>query len=285
MLPPRSNSGIDLPRALLRGRYMAAAAAMEWNGAPIDVPTLELLREHWTHIQDDLIRAIDADYGVFEGRSFRADRWAQYLVTNGIPWPRLETGRLDLSDRTFREMARAYPKVSPMRELRSALSEMRLDDLAVGHDGRNRTILSAFRAKTGRNQPSNTRYQFGPSVWLRGLIKPPPGHAVAYVDWSQQEFGIAAALSGDEAMMEAYRSGDPYLAFAKQASAIPPDATKKTRRVLRVSCISSVRWVCSSAWKLKGSHCVPGSRKLYSRSAARTSRNVPEILAVVRRCR
>ena len=34
---------IDLPRALLRGRYMAAAAAMEWNGVPIDVPMLELL--------------------------------------------------------------------------------------------------------------------------------------------------------------------------------------------------------------------------------------------------
>jgi DNA polymerase I len=27
---------IDLPRALLRGRYMAAVARMEWNGVPID---------------------------------------------------------------------------------------------------------------------------------------------------------------------------------------------------------------------------------------------------------
>ena len=31
---------IDLPRALLRGRYMAAAAAMEHNGVPIDVDML-----------------------------------------------------------------------------------------------------------------------------------------------------------------------------------------------------------------------------------------------------
>jgi DNA polymerase I len=51
---------------------------------------------------------------------------------------------------------------------------------------------------------------------------------VAYVDWSQQEFGIAAALSNDAAMMEAYSSGDPYLTFAKQAGAVPPDATKKS---------------------------------------------------------
>jgi DNA polymerase I-like protein with 3'-5' exonuclease and polymerase domains len=60
------------------------------------------------------------------------------------------------------------------------------------------------------------------------LIKPAENRALAYVDWSQQELGIAAALSGDEAMMLAYRSGDPYLEFAKQAGAVPPDATKET---------------------------------------------------------
>ena len=31
---------IDLPRALLRGRYMYAAARMEWNGVPIDTMRL-----------------------------------------------------------------------------------------------------------------------------------------------------------------------------------------------------------------------------------------------------
>jgi DNA polymerase I-like protein with 3'-5' exonuclease and polymerase domains len=110
---------------------------------------------------------------------------------------------------------------------------MRLSDLAVGRDGRNRTMLSAFRARTGRNQPSNTKFIFGPSVWLRGLIQPPPGYGIAYIDWQQQEFGIAAALSGDPLMMEAYRSGDPYLAFAKQAGAAPADATKATHKAIR----------------------------------------------------
>jgi DNA polymerase I len=224
---------IDLPRALLRGRYMAAAAAMEFHGTPIDLPTLELLRMSWTNIQDDLITAIDKDYGVFDGRTFKADRWKQYLLSHGIPWPTTETGALSLDDSTFRQMAKAYPEVSPMRELRAALSELRLNDLAVGDDHRNRTILSAFRSRTGRNQPSNTRFIFGPSVWLRGLIKPPPGHAVAYVDWSQQEFGIAAALSGDLAMQAAYQTGDCYLAFGKQAGAIPPDGTKKTHKSVR----------------------------------------------------
>src|SRR5208337_3142694 len=207
---------IDLPRALLRGRYMAAAAAMEHNGVPIDVETLRSLREHWSDIQDELITAIDI-HGIYDGRTFKIERWAALLARHNIPWPILESGQLDLSDGTFREMAKAHPLVSPYRELRSSLAELRLNDLAVGKDGRNRTILSAFRSRTGRNQPSNSKFIFGPSVWLRGLIKPPPGYGVAYVDWSQQEFGIAAALSGDINMQAAYRSGDPYLAFAKQA--------------------------------------------------------------------
>jgi DNA polymerase I len=224
---------IDLPRALMRGRYMTAAARIERNGVPIDTATLSRVKKHWLDIQDQLIADIDANYGVYEGRTFKADRFAGWLVHDNIPWPRLESGRLDLGDNTFRDMARAYPAIAPLRELRAALSGMRLSDLAVGSDGRNRTMLSAFRARTGRNQPSNTKFIFGPSVWLRGLIQPPPGCGTAYIDWAQQEFGIAAALSGDPLMMEAYRSGDPYLAFAKQAGAAPPNATKATHKAIR----------------------------------------------------
>src|SRR5262249_41362355 len=236
---------IDLPRALLRGRYMAAAAAMEHAGVPIDVPMLELFRQRWTDIQDQLIAEIDANYGVFDGRTFKADRFARWLATQDIPWPLLESGHLDLTDDTFRHQARAYPQVSALRELRSSLSDLRLNDLAVGRDGRNRTILSVFQSRTGRNQPSNSRYIFGPSVWLRGLIKPPPGHGLAYVDWSQQEFGIAAALSGDHAMQAAYQTGDPYLAFAKQAGAVPRDASKATHgpiRELFKQCVLAVQY-------------------------------------------
>src|SRR5262249_29579103 len=151
---------IDLPRALLRGRSMSAVARMQAVGIPIDTPRLGLLCTHWAGLQDALIAEIDADYGVFEGRTFKSDRWAAWLSARGIPWPSLESGRLDLADDTFRQMARIYPIVSPIRELRSALADLRLNDLAVGRDGRNRTLLSPFRARSGRNQPSNTKFVF-----------------------------------------------------------------------------------------------------------------------------
>src|SRR6516164_1859214 len=244
-LLPAMEPNIDLPRELLRGRYMGAAATIEHNGVPIDTTTLELLREKWVSIQDQLIAAVDSQYHVYEGRTFKQERFAKYLEARGIPWPRLESGTLDLEDGTFRQMAKAHLEISPLRELRHDLAELRLNDLAVGRDGRNRTILSAFRSRTGRNQPSNTKFIFGPSVWLRSLIQPPPGHGVAYIDWQQQEFGIAAALSGDGRMLDAYQSGDPYLAFAKQAGAAPADATKVTHKPIRdqfKACVLAVQY-------------------------------------------
>jgi DNA polymerase-1 len=244
-LLPAMLPAIDLPRALLRGRYMSAAATMEHAGIPIDTATLTRLCEHWTDIQDELIADIDVEYGVFEGRTFKSNLFQAYLIRAGIPWARLPSGALDLKSSTFREMAKSYPAIAPLHELRHTLSDMRLNALTVGDDGRNRTVLWAFASKTGRNQPSNTKYIFGPSVWLRGLIKPPPAYGVAYIDWSNQEFAIAARLSGDEAMMAAYNSGDPYLAFGKQSGRVPQDATKASHpseRELLKQCVLGVQY-------------------------------------------
>ncbi|MBL4846801.1 MAG: DNA polymerase I [Planctomycetes bacterium] len=226
-------SDIDLPRALLRGRYTKSVARMERAGVPLDVPMLEAMRLHWERLKLALIREIDDGFRVYEGTTFKAGLWEQWCVDHNVPWPRLASGRLALDRDTFRAMARTHPRVAPMKELRSTLSELRLERLSVGQDGRNRCLLSPFGSTTGRNQPSSAKFVFGPSAWIRSLIKPSPGCAVAYVDWSQQEFGIAAALSRDRNMKEAYRSSDPYLSFACMAGAAPPDATKKSHKLVR----------------------------------------------------
>ena len=64
--------------------------------------------------------------------------------------------------------------------------------------------------------------------WARSLIRPREGEVIIAIDWSNQEFAIAAILSGDSAMLEAYNSGDPYLYFAIAAGGAPAGATKKT---------------------------------------------------------
>jgi hypothetical protein len=237
MLPELLGRGpAALGHALLRGRYMAAAARMEWTGIPIDVELLGRIRGAWADIKRELVAEVDHRFGVYDGLSFRTDRFAAYLAVHGIPWPRLASGALALDVDTFRDAAKSYPQLQPLRELRHALNTLRLEKLAVGSDGRNRLLLSAFGSCTGRNQPKNAKFIFGPATWVRSLIRPEPGRALAYVDFSSQEIGIAAGLSGDEALLDAIRSGDVYLAFAKRAGLAPPDATKASHGEVRDLC-------------------------------------------------
>lgn len=229
-------SGIDWPRALLRGRYTRAVAAMESNGVPVDVETYRDLVRYWRPILGHLIANIDRDFGVYEGLTFKMARFEALLAKRSIPWPKLESGKPKLDKDTFRAQAKKWPEFEPLRQLRQSLGEMKLNDLQVGSDGRNRTMLSPFGAITGRNQPSNSKFIFGPSRWLRGLIKPAAGYGLAYIDWSSQEIALAAALSGDELLIEAYRDGDPYLAFAKQAKLVPETATAQSHKAMRDRC-------------------------------------------------
>ncbi len=230
----------DLDRALLRGRYMDAVAEMEYRGVPIDVELLELLRKNWDNIKLQLIEKIDADFGVFDGLTFKQSKFIEWLRREKIPWPETDTGKPKLDSDTFRQMAKAYPQVAPLHELRHSLGQLRLNDLAVGSDGRNRCLLSPFGASTGRHTPSNSKFIFGPSRWIRGLIKPGPGRALAYIDFGSQEIAIAAKLSNDLKMQRAYTSGDPYMSFAVQAGLAPESATKASHKAIRNRCKAAV---------------------------------------------
>ena len=271
---------IDLPRALLRGRFMKAAAAIEWNGTPIDTATLDLLRHHWTGIQDDLIADIDRDYGVFDGRSFRVERWQRWLARYVIPWPMLDTGRLDLSDDTFRQMARAILRCrrcascaarcptcgSPI--LRSAVTDATAPPIGVPLADR-------------RCQPSNTKYIFGP-VSGCDLIQPPAGCGVAYIDWCQQEHGIAAVLSGDRAMQAAYFRGIPTLSSPSRRAPFLPTLPRVPRAQARiVQAVRSRRRLRHGGRRLGAADWQVADRR--PRPAAGPLRNLSPLLGLVRR--
>lgn len=224
---------IDLPRALLRGRYMWASACMEHYGVPIDVEMLTKLRNNWDNIKSNLIEKVDLNYGVYEDGVFKIDKFNNYLKSHNIPWEYTPSGRPKTDDDYLKEQAKTFPILKPLQELRYSLGQLKLNNLQVGDDGRNRSLLSPFGTLTGRNAPSSAKFIFGNAVWLRNLIKPKFGTAISYIDYEQQEIGIAAALSKDRNLIDAYESGDPYISFAKQAGAVPEDATKKSHPDIR----------------------------------------------------
>jgi DNA polymerase-1 len=236
MWPKIATDQLALSQALFRGRYTAAVARMEFAGTPIDTVLLTKLKSNWPELRLHLIKAVDEDYGVYEGSTFKQAKFDGWVATQAIPWPKTDTGKLRLDEATFRQMSKSHTQVAALHELRITLAQMRTLKLHVGTDGRNRTLLSPFASKTGRNQPSTTKFIFGNSAWLRSLIKPEEGFGLAYVDFSSQEIAIAAALSGDEKMLQAYETGDPYTAFAVQAGLAPEGATKSSHKEIRNRC-------------------------------------------------
>lgn len=230
---------IDWPRALLRGRYMWAAAAMEWAGIPIDPVLWPLLKTNWKFFRRHLIEAVDKRYGVFDGTTLKYQRLRDWARDNHIDWPLTPTGKPKTDEDTLKELSVTHPKLGAFKELMATLNLFKLGvKLAVGSDSRARCLLSGFGAASSRNAPSGRKFPFNAAVWIRGLIQAQPGWVICYLDWSAQEFAIAAVLSGDPQMLADYASGDPHLLFAKIAGLAPTWATKDTHEDEREQCKS-----------------------------------------------
>ena len=225
---------IELPFALLRGRYGAAVAHMERVGIPIDVELYSRVVENWEALKRDLIGEVNVVFDVYDDGHFRLARLEKWLADHRIVnWPRTETGLLATDEDSFDEQIALHPELPELRllrELRATLSRMRLIGLSLGADDRNRTALMPFQAITGRNLPSASKFIFGPARWLRGFIKPPEGYGLAYLDFKAEEVAILAARSGDDRLAEHYASGDVYWRFAVTTGLGAPEATGLARK-------------------------------------------------------
>jgi hypothetical protein len=226
---------LHLTQALFRGHYTKVVSAIEAHGIPIDRTLYTTLLEHWSALQSALIAQINPLFGFpydTDG-SFHHRPLLAWAAENDVEWPLTPNGLAVLDKDDLKDLVWLYPQLEPFRQLRKTLGQMRHTGFPVGRDNRNRFLLWPFGTKTGRNTPGTSVNIMGAASWLRSLIQAPPGYGLAYVDWSQQEYGIAAAFSHDTGMQLSYRSGDPYLALARMARAVPSWATKSSHSAIR----------------------------------------------------
>src|SRR4029077_3951888 len=153
------------------GEFAAVSAAMEHRGVPVNMEIARLLldKDAWAFVRDAIVPSINSQYGVYvqDGSgewSFSVALFEAYCTRAGIVWPRHENGKLDLRDKTFDAMAKAYPETESLRQLRHTRNKMRRVKLAIGADGRNRTVLWPFAGKTARSQPKASEWIFSPAV-------------------------------------------------------------------------------------------------------------------------
>jgi len=229
LLPPS-----DVDRVLHWSNYSAKAVAqIQAKGMPIDMPLWNKVQENKSIVIRYLLEKLDPshydDDPIFspDGR-FEYVRFERWLARNGVlAWPRTPTGMLEIKGSAFKLMAHV-PGIEALGALRDSLGVIVRAKLPIGSDGRNRPKLFPFCTTTGRNAHTSSLYNF--HAGLRGFMKFPPDAIGLYLDWRTQEVGVAAALSGDEALMAAYAGGDVYYELARTCG-ITDDPDRKHWKV------------------------------------------------------
>ena len=245
-----------LEQALLRGEYAKALARMTVVGCPVNAPLHDTIITNWGAIRKGLLESV-SHFGIFDADdTFKYERLATIIENLGASdiWPRTAGGRYSTKSDDFRRMTQIFPQMEEFRVAYEALvgghqpspfpicsdNRIRLGRREYGNarlgikDGKTASVgFGAYRSKTGRNQPLASEFLPASASWWRTLVTPPAGKVIGYFDYKSQEFGIAAYLSGDAAMIEDYRNGEVYIPLGIRSGLLPPDATKASHGDLR----------------------------------------------------
>lgn len=251
--------------ALSRGEYAVATAQMISLGYPVNHEKLNKFRSNIDAILKESIEdCLAADPEI---KPFRFDKkkgtyicnvktirdWVTKEVDSGrvSKWRLTDKKQLSISKDAFGDWFDSQSEGFPGAYCRHLKTKQSLNGFLpvtpgakrkgnfndfVGTDGRVRPNFGIYGSQTSRSQPGSIGFIPLKAHWMRNFIEAPSGQALATVDYGSQEFLIAACISQDYQMMDAYSSGDVYLAFGKSASLIPSEGTKASHKKERDLC-------------------------------------------------
>ncbi|TDS85324.1 DNA polymerase I [Comamonas sp. JUb58] len=215
---------------------------IERNGVRIDAP--ELARQ-----SNDLgrrILALEAEAYEIAGQQFNLSSPKQlgeiFFDKLGLPVvKKTATGARSTDEEVLEKLAEDYPLPAKILEHRS-LSKLKgtytdkLAQMALPSDGRVHTHYAQAVAVTGRlssNDPNlqNIPVRTAEGRRIREAFVAPEGKLIASADYSQIELRIMAHLSGDEALLNAFRDGlDVHRATAAEVFGVALDQVSSEQR-------------------------------------------------------
>ncbi|MEF9966310.1 MAG: DNA polymerase I [Comamonas sp.] len=215
---------------------------IERNGVRIDAP--ELARQ-----SNDLgrrILALEAEAYEIAGQQFNLSSPKQlgeiFFDKLGLPVvKKTATGARSTDEEVLEKLAEDYPLPAKILEHRS-LSKLKgtytdkLAQMALPSDGRVHTHYAQAVAVTGRlssNDPNlqNIPVRTAEGRRIREAFVAPEGKLIASADYSQIELRIMAHLSGDEALLNAFRDGlDVHRATAAEVFGVTVDQVSSEQR-------------------------------------------------------
>ncbi len=215
---------------------------IERNGVRIDAP--ELARQ-----SNDLgrrILALEAEAYEIAGQQFNLSSPKQlgeiFFDKLGLPVvKKTATGARSTDEEVLEKLAEDYPLPAKILEHRS-LSKLKgtytdkLAQMALPSDGRVHTHYAQAVAVTGRlssNEPNlqNIPVRTAEGRRIREAFVAPEGKLIASADYSQIELRIMAHLSGDEALLNAFRDGlDVHRTTAAEVFGVALDQVSSEQR-------------------------------------------------------
>ena len=194
-------------------RIMAACTI---KGIRVDLPLLDtLIADHQQKIEH-LTRHITEEWGINPGSNRSV---AEILAADGwTPAGRTPTGkpRLRADDLAAIDHPLAAAVLDHRRTVKRLSTYLIPFRQAATKDGRIHALYDTFKAITGRMAASTPPVQQIPRTdTFRNLFVAEAGHTIITADYSGIEMRLAAALSGEPTLIDAYRNGqDPYQILA-----------------------------------------------------------------------
>ncbi len=215
---------------------------IERNGVLIDAPTLATQ----SHQLGQRIMQLEQEAHDLAGQPFNLGSPKQigeiFFTKLGLPVvKKTATGAPSTDEEVLEKLAEDYPLPAKILEHRS-LSKLKgtytdkLAQLAHPDTGRVHTHYAQAVAVTGRlssNDPNlqNIPIRTAEGRRVREAFVAPAGRLIASADYSQIELRIMAHISGDEALLRAFRDGmDVHRATAAEVFGVAPDQVSSEQR-------------------------------------------------------
>ena len=215
---------------------------IERNGVLIDAPTLSRQSQEL----GQRIVALEEEAYAIAGQPFNLSSPKQlgdiFFDKLGLPViKKTATGARSTDEEVLEKLAEDYPLPAKILEHRS-LSKLKgtytdkLAQMALPRTGRVHTHYAQAVAVTGRLSSNDPNLQNIPirtpeGRRVREAFVAPPGCVIASADYSQIELRIMAHLSGDEALLAAFRQGqDVHRATASEVFGVAPDQVSSEQR-------------------------------------------------------
>lgn len=219
-----------------------ALAYMEYCGIFLDLPRWQALTASYEDLQAQALNALRR----FSGQPMsQLSLWGeevslnQNFESNAFVLALLRSHGIAVRSTSRRSLApyQEHPLVQALSEYRrcaKALSTFLhpLPDMLHMETGRLHPHYGQIGAWSGRMSCGGPNVQQIPrEAAFRRCFAAPPGRVMVLADYSQIELRVAAQISGDERMLQAYAAGeDLHRLTASLISGMPPEQVSKTQR-------------------------------------------------------